>query len=80
MENYNDWYIDIVKEIGRHKDKFSKRDYKKYKLGLLLRMAKRVANFSAYCVECQNFQGWVLLLVLVQTTLVWGCPSALVLV
>ncbi|MGB3458520.1 MAG: hypothetical protein WBB08_04350 [Halobacteriota archaeon] len=57
MENHNDWYIDIVKEIGRHKDKFSKRDYKKYKLDLLLRMAKRVASFSADCVECQNFQG-----------------------
>ena len=57
MENHNDWYIDIVKEIGRHKDKFSKRDYKKYRLNLLLRMAKRVASFSADCVECQNFQG-----------------------
>ena len=57
MENHNDWYIDIVKEIGRHKDKFTKRDYKKYKLDLLLRMAKRVASFSADCVECQNFQG-----------------------
>ena len=140
MENHNDWYIDIVKEIDRHKDKFSKRDYKKCKLDLLLRMAKRVANFSANCVECQNFQGeitklsedvgnlvqaskeerksyfkminrilkhlqerhklitegenfaiwigvWIaigggraLFLVLVQTTLVWGYPSALVLV
>jgi len=57
MENHNDWYIDIVKEIGRHKDKFSKRDYKKYKLDLLLRMAKIVASFSADCFECQNFQG-----------------------
>ena len=57
MENYNDWYIDIVKEIGRYEDKFSKRDYKKYKLDLLLRMEKRVASFSVDCVECQNFQG-----------------------
>lgn len=57
MENHNDWYIDIVKEICRHKDKLSKRDYKKYKLDLLLRMAKRVASFSADCVECKNFQG-----------------------
>lgn len=57
MENNNDWYIDIVKEIDGHKDKFSTRDYKKYKLDLLLRVAKRVASFSADCVECQNFQG-----------------------
>jgi hypothetical protein len=57
IKNHNDWYIDIVKEIDGHKDKFSKRDYKKYKLDLLLRVAKRVASFSADCVECQNFQG-----------------------
>lgn len=57
MENHNEWYNDTVKEIGRHKDKFSKRNYKKYKLDLLLRMAKRVVSFSADCVECQAFQG-----------------------
>jgi len=37
MENHNDWYKDVVKEIDKHKDKFSKRDHKKYKLDLLLR-------------------------------------------
>jgi len=57
MENHNDWYKDVVKEIDKHKDTFSKRGYKKYKLDLLLRMAKRVASFSADCGECQNFQG-----------------------
>lgn len=57
MEIHNDWYKDVVKEIDKHKDKFSKRDYKKYKLDLLLRVTKRVASFSADCGECQNFQG-----------------------
>lgn len=58
MENRNDWYDDIIKEIDKHKDKFlSKKDYKKYKLDLLLRVAKRVASFSADCDECQKFQG-----------------------
>ena len=57
MEIHNDWYKAVVKEIDKHEDKFSKRDHKKYKLDLLLRMAKRVASFSADCVECQNFQG-----------------------
>ncbi len=55
-ETDNDWYNDIVKEIDKHKGRFSKRDYKKYKLDLLLRVAKRVASFSADCSECQNFQ------------------------
>jgi hypothetical protein len=37
MEIHNDWYNDVVKEIDKHKDTFSKRGYKKYKLDLLLR-------------------------------------------
>ena len=57
MGNHNDWYIEIVKEINRHKDKLGKGDYKKYKLDLLLRMANRVADFSADCIECQKIQG-----------------------
>ena len=56
MENHNDCYIDIVKEINKHKDNFSKRDYKKYRLDLLIRMAKRVVSFSADCNECQKFE------------------------
>ncbi len=56
MEIDNNWYNDIVKEIDKHKDRFTKKDYEKYKLDLLLRVAKRVASFSIDCSECQNFQ------------------------
>jgi hypothetical protein len=56
MEIDNNWYNDIVKEIDKHKGRFIRRDYKKYKLDLLLRVAKRVASFSVDCSECQNFQ------------------------
>lgn len=57
MENTNDWQNDIIKEIGEYKDKFSKKDYKKCKLDLLLRVTKKVAGFSPDCGECQHFQG-----------------------
>ena len=56
MEVHNDWYRGIVKEITLFKDKLSKRDYNKYKLDLLLRIAKRVADYSPNCGECQNFK------------------------
>ena len=56
MEIDNNWYNDIVKEIDKHKGRFTKKDYKKYKLDLLLRVAKRVASFSVDCSECQNFK------------------------
>ena len=56
MEVPSDWYDKIVKEISLHKDTLSKKDYKKYKLDLLLRVAKRVDDFSAICGECQMSQ------------------------
>ena len=56
MEVQSDWYNRIAKEISLYKDSLSKKDYKKYKLDLLLRVAKRVAGFSSECGECQLFQ------------------------
>ena len=57
MENKDDWHNDIAKKIGGYKDKFSKKDCKKCKLDLLLRVTKKVAGFSPDCGECQHFQG-----------------------
>lgn len=71
METHNDWYGTIVKKIGVYKDRFSNKEsfskkdyrkYKRYKLDLLLRVAKRVASFSD-CGECQSFQGEITKLV-----------------
>ena len=57
MEAHSEWYNRTVKEISPYKDTLSKKDYKKYKLDLLLRLAKRVEEFYSYCGECQTFQG-----------------------
>jgi len=56
MEFHSNWYDDIVKEINLYQDSLNKKDYKKYKLDLLLRIAKRVADFSTQCGQCQLFQ------------------------
>ena len=56
MEARSDWYNHIVEEINYHKDTLNKKDYKKYKLDLLQRIAKRVDSFSSLCGECQKFQ------------------------
>ena len=56
MEAHRDWYNRTVKEINFHRDTFSKKEAKKYKLDLLLRVAKRLDDFSSYCGECQAFQ------------------------
>jgi len=56
MEVHNAWYDKISKEISLHQDNLSKKEAKKYKLDLLLRVAKRVADFSPECGGCQLFQ------------------------
>ncbi len=56
MEAHSDWYNRTEREINSYKDTLSKKDYKKYKLDLLLRIAGRVDGFSSVCGECQMFQ------------------------
>ncbi len=56
MEVHSDWYNRAVREIGSHKDTLSPKDYKKYKLDLLLRIARRVEEFSYICGQCQLSQ------------------------
>ena len=57
METQSDWYNRTVKELNLHRDTLSKKNAKKYKLDLLLRIAKRIDDFSSYCGECQAFKG-----------------------
>jgi len=56
VESYSDWYDGIAKQINQLKETLSERDYKKYKLSLLLCVAERVAEFSSECGQCQLFQ------------------------
>ena len=56
MEVHSKWYDGIAKEINLHKDILSQKDQKKYKLDLLLRVAKKVDSFSSSCGQCQVFQ------------------------
>ena len=56
MEAHSDWYKRAVKAINFHRDTFSKKEAKRYKLDLLLRLARRVEDFSTYCGECHTFQ------------------------
>ena len=56
MSNRNDWLDDINRQIILYKDTLSEKEYKKYKLRLLLCLAERVAQFSHECGQCQMFQ------------------------
>ena len=56
MEVHNRWYEDTAKIINSYQYSLSKKEQKRYKLDLLLRVARRVADFSDECGQCQLFQ------------------------
>ena len=56
MNDKSNWLDGIAKQINQLKDTLSEKDYKKYKLRLLLCVAERIAEFSPECGQCQLFQ------------------------
>ena len=63
MENYSGWYENIDRQIKTYQDTLNKKEAKKLKLDLLLRVARRVDEFSAYCGECQTLKQEITMLV-----------------
>jgi len=59
----SDWYKGVAKQIHELKNSLEDKDYKKYRLDLLLCMAQRVAEFSSECGQCMLFQQDISLLV-----------------
>jgi hypothetical protein len=56
MDAHTDWQREISEKIRGLKAVLSEREYKKRKLNNILRMIKRVADFSPTCEECHKFQ------------------------
>ena len=56
MQTSNNWYEGIKKQLELFRESLNEKDYKKYKLRLLLCVAERVAEFSHQCGQCQIFQ------------------------
>jgi hypothetical protein len=56
MEVGSQWYNRTVSEIDQYRLSLAKKEVQKYKLDLLLRVTKRVDDFSQICSECQIYQ------------------------
>ena len=56
MEVGSQWYNRIASEISGYQITLGQKDSRKYKLDQLLRIAKRVDDFSGICGECQGYQ------------------------
>ena len=56
MEAGSQWYNRTVSEIDQYRLSLGKKEAAKYKLDLLLRVAKRVDDFAQTCDACQTHQ------------------------
>ena len=56
MGTENEWSDEIAEKVGDCKGKLSEKDYKRLRLSLLVRVAKRVETFAADCAECESLK------------------------
>ena len=56
MKNKSDWLNGIMRQVDLLRDTLSERDYKKFKLRLLICLAERVTQFYNECGQCQILQ------------------------
>jgi hypothetical protein len=56
MEVGSQWYNRIATDIEQYRVTLGQKDFKKHKLDLLLRIAKRVDGFSTTCSECEKLK------------------------
>ena len=56
MEVGSQWYNRIASEISGYQLTLGQKDSKKYKLDQLLRIARRIDDFSGICTQCHGYQ------------------------
>lgn len=54
LEGGSAWFSRVAAEIEQHRYALSPKDFKRYRLDLLMRVARRVDEFAQVCGECQS--------------------------
>ena len=54
-EPRDDWYKNLMSRFTHHQDDITPKEYGRFQLDLLLRIARRLHTFSE-CAECQDFK------------------------
>lgn len=55
MSDPNNWQHKSLERLGQFRQRFDKKDNKRYKLQNLERIIRRTAEFSPDCPECQRY-------------------------
>lgn len=56
MKAHTEWYEGIHRRIGALKDRWGPAGWRRYKLSLFMRVARRVSDFSTECQECRDLK------------------------
>jgi hypothetical protein len=56
MEVGSQWYNRVAADLDQYRITLDKKGARKYKLDLLLRVAKRIDDFSQTCGECEAYK------------------------
>lgn len=56
MEVGSQWYNRIASDISGYQLTLGQKNARKYRLDQLLRIARRIDDFSGICAECQGYQ------------------------
>jgi hypothetical protein len=56
MGNPKKWFNRIENTLEQYENRLGPKEYRKYQVDLLLRMTRRVADYSLDCTDCQSFQ------------------------
>ncbi len=56
METYESWLNNTLESFAAYKQTLSNKDIKKYKLDYIARVAKRIADLSNECGDCQKYK------------------------
>ncbi|MHC4743955.1 MAG: hypothetical protein ACYS8Z_18715 [Planctomycetota bacterium] len=59
MEAESTWSDQISEKIDEQKGNLSEKDFKRYRLGVLVRVAKRVETFAGDCAECDGLKSHI---------------------
>jgi hypothetical protein len=60
METYESWLNNTLESFAAYKQTLSNKDIKKYKLDYIARVAKRIADLSNECGDCQKYKAEIL--------------------
>lgn len=63
MDNTSQWYKIIERQVEKYRDNFTEKQYGKFKLDLILRIANKVDQLSEECGVCFEYKSQIAMMI-----------------